>query len=262
MEQIANYIKKIRNKIHFPSFVKGNIIGVFFLLLSFLITQSNVFAWEAARSAEALCVLNTSNNVNYVNIQVSFTNHDVKAINVKAKDNWTTQEVDLGTVNVEETKIGLIKTGQKDITNSSITFFLTWADGSAGSETFTSNYSAINCPQPTPTPAPTSAPTVTPVPSPTPTSAPAAPTPTPVVININVVNPVNPTPTPQPIVLGAAAVNPTPAPRAIALSAAGAMAKTGTFTEDVMTTIMLMGTLFMMLGAGVYAKERRRKLTS
>ncbi len=154
-------------------------IGVVFGL-SNLPIASSVFAWEGSQSAESICWLNPSDNVNYVHIKVSYTNNEDKAIKVKAHDNNGGQEVDLGTINSHETKTGEIRTGQHpNIVANSVTFFLTWADGAAGSETKTVNYSSLECPQPAaPTPTPTT-PVATPIPTivptaiPTPTNVPA-----------------------------------------------------------------------------------------
>lgn len=183
-------------------------IGVF--LANALILPRLASAWVTSQSAEAICVLNTSNNVNYVNIQVSFTNNEPdRAMNVRVVDNWTGQDVNLGVVHPGETKTDKIKTGeQSNSSNSvkSVTFFLTWAEGAQprpgeiNPHQLTVDYNTKDCPQPvapTATPVP---PTATPVSGATATPTPVAQTQQVLLVRTEVVQP---TPTPQVQVLAA-----------------------------------------------------------
>ena len=88
-------------------------VGVGIFLSNIFIFPHLVSAWETSQSAQAVCVLNNNVNIIYVNIKASFTNNDSnvnKSMNVVAKDNWTTQELNHESVAVGETKDGLIKT--------------------------------------------------------------------------------------------------------------------------------------------------------
>ncbi len=241
-----NSLKKL-NKILFIFYLALQ-VGVGIFLSNIFIFPRLVSAWETSQSSEAVCVLNNNVNINYVNIKASFTNNDSnvnKAMNVVAKDNWTGQEVNLGSVAVGETKSGLIKTGQTSITNSTVTFTLTWTDGSqshGGSDTKTVSYSALNCPQPVSTPTPTIPPASTPtsVP-PTPTSVPATPTPV--------------TTTQILIVKEEVIVTPTPAPKVQVLAAKTfkELPKTGPVDG------ILLG-LLSLLPAGLIIKQKSKNM--
>lgn len=146
------------------------------------------FAWETNQSAEAECVLNPDEDINYAKIRVRFTNKDSKAMNVTAQDNQTGKTVDFPTIQPGQTHTRSIQTRQKSIANGTVTISLTWAEGASGSDKRTVSYNAIKCNQPvvvptsTPTPAPTVVP-ATPTPTAIPTSVPA-PTSTPVPTSI------------------------------------------------------------------------------
>lgn len=208
-------------------------VGLGIFLSNLLILPRLVMAWEFNASAEAICVLNTSNNVNYVNIKVNFQNNQTesdRAMNVLVTDDWTGQNVEF--LNVAPnggSREGKIKTGQTSIGSNTITVKMTWRDGRTdyGSPHIykTAQYSAIDCPQPvapTTTPVPPTAtptpvsPTATPVPGATATPAPqptATPTSTSTTNTTQVLvvrEIVQPTPTPQFQVLAARAVRELP----------------------------------------------------
>lgn len=190
-------------------------IGVF--LSNVLILPRLANAWETSQSAQAICVLNTSNNVNYVNLQVSFTNNEPdRAMNVRVVDNWTGQDVSLGVVRPGETKTDRIRTGEQGNSRNSVksvTFFLTWAEGAQprpgerNPHQFTVDYNTIDCPQPAAPTATTVPPTATPVPGATATPTPVAQTQQVLLVRTEVVQP---TPTPQVQVLAARAVTELP----------------------------------------------------
>lgn len=251
------YMEKL-NKTFFLFYVSILLIISVFIFGVFIFPRT-IFAWQVDSVAESVCVLNRNVNINYVNIKVTFTNKEDKVINVVAKDNWTDQEVDLGTISPNETKEGLIKTGQTSITNSSVTFFLKWADGQSGSQEITVKYNALECTQPTPSITVTQMPTVTltPTPMPIPTFIPSqTPTPLPTsipsVIN-NVNNNVNANATAANTVniqqTQPTQVQPTPVPQVLAATTIKVLPKTGG------SDAILVG-LLSLLPLGFYLKKK------
>ncbi len=148
-----------------------------------LLIPTLAHAWSTDQSAQALCLANSTGAIRF-----SFTNKETNnsPMNVSVKDSQTGATFNLGTINDQQTKTGEIDTGKSNLSNGTITFYLTWTNKS-GSDSRTANYSAITCVAPTATPTPrpsaTPTPTSTPMPSatPTPTETPvpsATPTPT------------------------------------------------------------------------------------
>ncbi len=253
----SNKNQKLNKRLYLIFIALQTAIIVF--LSSIFVLPYFVHAWETSQKAEAVCVVNQIGKT-HVNIKVTFTNKDDKAMNVVAKDNWTTQEVNLGRVNPTETKSDLIKTGQTEITNSSVTFFLKWVDGS-DKEEITVKYNALNCkpvekptttPQPTATPVPsvttTATPTTTPIPTVTPTPTTAAQ----VVNNITNTNTVSANATATNTV-NIQQVQPTPTPQVLAAKTVKTLPATG--ASDV---ILL--TLLSLLPAGVYISKKAEKI--
>lgn len=236
-------------KVSIPSFALGNMIGIFLLLLSIIFTPY-VFAWETNQSAEAECVLNTNENVVYAKIRARFTNKDKKDMNITATDNQSGKSVTFPTLNPNQTYTLSIQTRLKSLNSGTVTFSLTWADGSSGTDSKTASYNAITCDQPTITPTPTTT-TPTPTGNPTPTNTPgptSTPTPGPT-------NTPGPTATPTP---GTTSSNPTPTPKQAVL-AATSLGKTGTFTQDVANTLGIMSITSMIYAAGLYVKTKGKK---
>lgn len=160
-----------------------------------------VLAWTTNQSASAECVSSQGA------IKVSFTNTESsnsKAMNVIAQDNQTNKSLNLGTVNAHETKTGEILTGSSSLNTGTVTFHLSWANGTNGTDVRTASYNSVSCHVPTPTPTnrptptPTNRPTPTPTPRPTVTPT-ATPTPTPKPTVTPTITPTA-TPTTQPTV--------------------------------------------------------------
>ncbi|MDP2638489.1 MAG: hypothetical protein Q8P26_05515 [Candidatus Levybacteria bacterium] len=231
-------------KVSIPSFALGSVIGVFILLISIIFTPY-VFAWETNQSAEAECVLNTNENVVYAKIRARFTNKDKKDMNLTATDNQSGKSVTFPTLRPNQTHTLSIQTRMKSLVNGTVTFSLTWADGSSGTDSKTVSYNAIACDQPTVTPTPTTT-TPTPTGNPTPTNTPGpTSTPTP-----------GPTATPTPGTTTSS--NPTPTPKQVVL-AATSLGKTGAFTQDIANTLGAMSITSMIYAAGLYVKTKSKK---
>ncbi len=154
--------------------------------------------WLSNQSADTTCPPPGGN----VRIQVSFTNTESdpsQGMKVFVTDQQTGETLDLGTVASGQTKQGNIDTGRTTLAAGTVTFKLTWADGSPGEDSRTANYNEVtNCEAPTPSPShtPTPKPSNTPTPTPTPTLTPT-PTNTPTPIPTPTSTP-KPTPTPSP----------------------------------------------------------------
>lgn len=151
-------------------------VAAIFAFSNAFINPPLAFAWDTNQSAEAECVLNTNENVNYAKIRVRFTNKDnSRAMNVVATDNQTGKTIDFPTIQPGQTDTRSIQTREKNIGNGTVTLALVWASGASGTDKATVSYNALNCPQPT-------------SPTPTPTSAPVVPTSTPIPTVAQVVN--------------------------------------------------------------------------
>jgi hypothetical protein len=126
------------------------LIGIFLVgipLTLFSLQQQQIFqpfAWSTQQSAVTKCSTEDGSAV----ISVTFANTEsTKAINVTASDLQTGQSVDLGTVKAQDIKAANIITGKSSLTNGSVIFRLTWANGSAGTDQLGASYKAINnCP--------------------------------------------------------------------------------------------------------------------
>jgi hypothetical protein len=134
-------------------------------------SKADTVQWYVAQSASAVC-----NSTGKAVINVTFTNQETstsKNINVIATDNQTGTSINMGTVVAKATKTGQIVTSRTSLNSGSVSFKMTWSNGTSGSDSRSASYSSVKtCPQPTPTPTPK--PTATP----TPTFPPGTPTPT------------------------------------------------------------------------------------
>jgi hypothetical protein len=149
-------------------------------------SQASEVQWTTAQSASAAC---TASGI--AAITATFTNTETsssKAMKVIVKDNQTGKSVDMGTVNARQTKTTTIDTGRTSLSSNKVTFNLSWANGSSGTDSRTASYPAVStCPMPTKIPTPTISK------SPTPTTT-ACPTPG-IVKNIKITCPYcSPTP--------------------------------------------------------------------
>jgi Dockerin type I domain len=137
--------------------------------------QSQSSAWMTDQSATAVC------DDGMAAITVSFTNTETSsslAMNVTVQDIGTGKTVDLGTITAQQTKSGTINTGESSALSGGVIYYLTWANGTAGTDQRNAAYTGITCgealepttyqePSPTMTPVPSEIPTVTPSPIPT-----------------------------------------------------------------------------------------------
>lgn len=98
------------------------------------------FAWATRQSAFSECSPEKKSAV----INVQFTNtEDTKSMDVTAKDIQSGKTVDLGTIKPKETKKGQIVTESKELASGVVQFTLRWTDGSAGVDTRTATYEAV-----------------------------------------------------------------------------------------------------------------------
>jgi hypothetical protein len=127
----------------------------FFTIVSFSLHQQRITSnvWMTTESAKSRC-----DTEGEAVIAVHFTNTEVdssQAMNVSVKDVQTGLSIDLGTVGSQQTGTADINTHAKQLSGSSVIFFLTWASNAEGTDQRGATYEEIICAPPVPTPTPT-----------------------------------------------------------------------------------------------------------
>lgn len=115
--------------------------------------RASEVSWFVGASAKAVCSPDTGS----ASIQVSFTNKEtLRDIDVVAMDEESGEKTDLGTIKAGDTKTGVIQFDNDSRPKGTVTFDMTWTDGSSGKDSREAAYAAVSGCNKTPTP--TSAP--------------------------------------------------------------------------------------------------------